>query len=158
MVHALVSALLSVALMLSAAPAHAGSRWKVATVRSSQPGCGLAATVTYRTDARRVVIVDRVLATGLRGAPVSLSIATGGPRWSSLLYTGPNGRSTVGDGVDYEWTRGWELNGSGERVRIGASGLNPTGWPKHGVRGSTLLVQVPAETPERQCRVELVLP
>ena len=76
MVHALVSALLSVALMLSAAPAHAGSRWKVATVRSSQPGCGLAATVTYRTDARRVVIVDRVLATGLRGAPVSLSVAS----------------------------------------------------------------------------------
>ena len=66
--------------------------------------------------------------------------------------------ATVGDGVDYEWTRGWELNGSGERVRIGASGLNPGGWPRDGVRGSTLLVQVTSETPERQCRVELVLP
>lgn len=156
MVRTLVSALLSVALMLSAAPAYAGGRWTIVTVRSSQPGCGLAATVTYRTDARRVVIVDRVLATGLRGAPVSLSIATGGPRWSSLLYTGPTGR--VGDGVDYEWTTGTERTTAGARVPIGASGLNPKGWPKDGVRGSTLLVQVTAETPERQCRVELVLP
>ena len=157
MVHALMSALLSVALMLSAAPAHAGSRWTVATVRSSQPGCGLAATVTYRTDARRVVIVDRVLATGLRGAPVSLSIATGGPRWAALRYIGPNGHGVVGDGVDYEWTAGWERNAAGERVRVGASGRNPDGWPRAGFRERDLLVQVTTEA-ARSCRVELVLP
>ena len=156
MARALVSALLSVALMLSAAPAYAGARWTVVTAASSQPGCALAVTVTYRVDARRAVIVDRVLATGLRGAPVSLSVASGGPRWASLLYTGPTGR--VGDGVDYEWTSGWERTAAGARVPIGASGLNPGGWPRDGVRGSTLLVQVTSETPERQCRVELVLP
>ena len=157
MVHALVSALLSVALMLSAAPAHAGSRWKVATVRSSQPGCGLAATVTYRVDSRRVVILDRVLATGLDGAVATLAVASGAPRYAALLYLGPNGHGRVGDGVDYEWTRGWERNADGAKVRIGASGKNPDGWPKDGVRGRDLLVQVTVEG-ARQCRAEVVLP
>ena len=62
------------------------------------------------------------------------------------------------DGIVYEWTSGWERTAAGARVPIGASGLNPGGWPRDGVRGSTLLVQVTSETPERQCRVELVLP
>ena len=152
----LLSGLLAVVLSVVGAPVAHAAGWVTRTVVSSQPGCALAVTVTYRVDSRGVTL-DRVLATGLNGASPNLVVATGGPRWAALRYIGPNGHGLVGDGVDYEWTSGWERNAAGERVRVGASGRNPAGWPRAGFRERDLLVQVTTEA-ARSCRVEVVLP
>ena len=152
----LLSGLLAVVLSVVGAPVAHAAGWVTRTVVSSQPGCALAVTVTYRVDSRGVTL-DRVLATGLNGASPNLVVATGGPRWAALRYIGPNGHGLVGDGVDYEWTYGTETNADGARVPIGASDSNPQGWPHHGYTSRSFEVRVTA--PEmRYCGVVLQLP
>ena len=125
------------------------------TVVSAQEGCGPAGlTMTVHTTQHRgVTTVRRVLVDNDDALPLvpSLSVTADGV----LAYAGPNGHGKVGDGKDYEWVRGWELNRDGVRVPIGASDLNPTGWRP--VTGKALVIRaVLGEA--RYCTAVLSLP
>lgn len=150
--RAALSLLLAALLTMTGAPlAEAHSRWQTVTAASTQEGCHLTVTATYRTD-RRGIVLDSVLAEGLNGWRVALGVMAADGR---TVYAGPVGHGRVGDGIDYLWTAGWERNSDGAKVRIGASDLNPRGWPSSGYTakgGFTLTVSAPEY---RYCGVTL---
>ena len=128
--RAILAVLLTCALLGVAIPsAEAASRWRTTTVVSTQEGCGpagLTLTATWRPTRSGVLLRSVLVDNDDRYAPMvpSLSVTADGV----LAYAGPNAHGRVGDGLDYEWIRGWERNVDGVRVPIGASDLNPRGW------------------------------
>ncbi len=130
-------------------------RYGTTTVISAQEGCGPAGlTLSARwSRVRDVITVRSVLVDNDDAMPLvpSLSVTADGV----LAYAGPNGYGKVGDGRDYEWIKGFELNAAGESVPIGASDLNPQGWRP--VSGRELVIRtVLGEA--RYCTVVLSLP
>lgn len=150
---ALLVSLLAVVLTAPAALA-ACPRWGTTTVVSTQEGCGSGLTLSVRwSRVRDVITVRSVLVDNDDAVPLvpSLSVTADGV----LAYAGPNGHGKVGDGKDYEWVRGYELNAAGARVPIGASDLNPLGWRP--VSGKALVIRaVLGEA--RYCTAVLSLP
>ena len=149
----LTLSVLAVVLMVPQALA-ACPRYGTTTVVSTQEGCGSGLTLSVRwSRIRDVITVRSVLVDNDDAVPLvpSLSVTADGV----LAYAGPNGHGKVGDGKDYEWVRGWELNRDGVRVPIGASDLNPTGWRP--VTGKALVIRaVLGEA--RYCTAVLSLP
>lgn len=150
----LLAALLAVVLAAPQALA-ACPRYGVTTVVSAQEGCGpagLTLSARWSRVGDRIRLVS-VLVDNDDGLPLvpSLTVTADGV----LAYAGPNGHGHVGDGRDYEWVRGYELNAAGESVPIGASDLNPLGWRP--VSGRELVIQtVLGEA--RYCTAVLSLP
>lgn len=130
--------------------------WQTSRVTSTQEGCGaagLTVSASWRLT-RAGVELRSVLADNddaFRITP-SLSVTSS---TAGLLYSGPNGHGRVGDGLDYEWTRGHERNADGVRVRIGASDNNPDGWRTLKAPDTTIRVVVGEA---RYCAVTLTLP
>ena len=126
----LLALLVSVLAVVLTAPLAVAAcpRYGTTTVISAQEGCGPAGlTLSVRwSRVRDVITVRSVLVDNDDAVPLvpSLSVTADGV----LAYAGPNGHGKVGDGKDYEWVRGYELNAAGARVPIGASDLNPLGW------------------------------
>ena len=153
----LLALLVSVLAVVLTAPLAVAAcpRYGTTTVISAQEGCGPAGlTLSARwSRVRDVITVRSVLVDNDDAVPLvpSLSVTADGV----LAYAGPNGHGKVGDGKDYEWVRGWELNRDGVRVPIGASDLNPTGWRP--VTGKALVIRaVLGEA--RYCTAVLSLP
>lgn len=147
---ALLAVVLAAPQALAACP-----RYGVTTVISAQEGCGpagLTLTARWSRVGDRIRLVS-VLVDNDDALPLvpSLSVTADGV----LAYAGPNGHGRVGDGRDYEWVRGYELNAAGESVPIGASDLNPLGWRP--VSGKALVIRaVLGEA--RYCTAVLSLP
>ncbi len=122
MMRAFLAVLLTLGLLGVAIPsAEAASRWRTTTVVSTQEGCGpagLTLTATWRPTRSGVLLRSVLVDNDDRYAPMvpSLSVTADGV----LAYAGPNGHGRVGDGLDYEWIRGWERNVDGLRVRLGS--------------------------------------
>ena len=154
----LLALLVSVLAVVLTAPLAVAAcpRYGTTTVISAQEGCGPAGlTLSARwSRVRDVITVRSVLVDNDdRFAPMapSLSVVADGV----LAYAGPNGHGRIGDGRDYEWVRGFELNAAGVQVPIGASDLNPQGWRP--VSGKALVIRaVLGEA--RYCTAVLSLP
>ena len=128
------------------------SATRTAVFISTQEQCSLRVSVDY-TLSRGKTTVKTVLAEGgMQGLRSNFSLVLSED--GKTLYAGPG--PGVGDGRDYLWTSGWEPNADGKSVRIGASTVSPSGWPRGGITGTKLTGYVSAQP--TYCTLRFTLP
>ena len=115
---------------------------RTAVFISTQEQCSLRVSVDYVTSKRKTTVKSVYAEGGMDGLRSNFSLVLSDAK-GKTLYAGPG--PGVGDGRDYLWTSGWEPNTDGKPVRIGASTVSPSGWPRGGITGTKLAGFVSAQ-------------
>ena len=128
------------------------SATRTAVFISTQEQCSLRVSVDYVASRGKTTIRSVYADGGMDGLRSNFSLVLSED--GQALYAGPG--PGVGDGRDYLWTSGWEPNTDGKPVRIGASTVSPSGWPRGGITGTKLAGFVSAQA--TYCTLRFTLP